>query len=82
MQESDSSQNEDAPENYDTPNDIPYETTISTEEEDTGYDGRKKTSCFVFVTAKAKKQLPKPVIKEVVEGTADLLRNSVQRLKR
>jgi len=56
MQESDSSQNDDTPENDDTPNYISDETTISKEDEDTGYDDRKKTSCFVSITAKGKKQ--------------------------
>lgn len=43
--------------------------------------GKKQAAVFLL-QLKEKNKLPKPVIKEVVEGTADLLRNSAQRLKR
>ena len=58
------------------------ETTISIEEEDTRCDDRKKQAALFLLQLKEKTKLQESVINNVVEGTADLLRNSVRRLKR
>ena len=57
------------------------ETTIAAEEDDTGCGDRKKQAALFLLQLKEKTKLQQSVINSVVEGTADLLRNSVQRLK-